>query len=244
MTESTSFCTEVKDTLIQKESKRPCCRRTYRDSVKAFESPDILLPSAVVQAFRCDNCRNEFLRAAFIHRGSITDPKKEYHLEFSFSDDLEAETVTGVLEEAGFTPGITTRRGRKIAYFKSSETISDVLAYIGALTAAFDIMNNRIVKDMRNNVNRLVNCDTANIGKALSASHKYIEAIEYLDSCGITATLSDELKEAAHLRCKYTQASLGELASRCKVPISKSGMKHRLEKLLSIAKDAADAAEK
>ena len=241
MADNGSFCSEVKAALTARVPKRGCCRRTYRDTMEAFNSGSGV--SKVIDGFRCNSCRAEFLRAAFVFCGSVTDPAKEYHLDFSFTDPAEAELVTSVLTAAGFAPGSTARRGRSILYYKNSETIGDILAYIGAVSAAFDIMNSRIVKDVRNNVNRLVNCDTANIGKALSASHKYIDAIEFLESSGAMAALPEELREAAELRRTYTQASLGELAGRCCPPITKSGMKHRLERLLAAADEVRNSSD-
>ena len=127
------------------------------------------------------------------------------------------------------------RREKHVLYFKDNDTIGDLLAYLGATKAAFDVMNSKIVKEIRNNANRLVNCDTANIEKVLNASQKYVDAIDFIKLHGGLDTLPSELYEAAKLRIDFPQASLNELALKSNPPITKSGMKHRLEKLLSAA---------
>ena len=190
-----------------------------------------------LQKCKCESCIREFLRAAYIACGNVTDPTKRYHLDFTVTDQTYADAITEALENVGFTPGRSTRKDNYIVYFKSSDTISDFLAYIGANASAFEIMNGRIVKEVRNNANRVVNCDTANIEKALSASIKYIQAIEYIKSREALSTLPSELREAAKLRIEFTQASLNELAGKCQPPITKSGMKHRLEKILQYAEE-------
>ena len=191
----------------------------------------------VFDDMKCDICLKEFLKASFLICGNITDPAKRYHLDFSSSNKSVADIITSALEKAGFYPGQSKRKNSFVVYFKDSDTISDLLAYIGATSSAFEIMNGKIIKEVRNNANRLVNCDTANIEKTLNASQKYIEAIEYIKSREAMSTLPSELREVSELRIEFTQASLNELASKCQPPITKSGMKHRLEKILQYAEE-------
>ena len=113
--------------------------------------------------------------------------------------------------------------------------MEDFLAYIGASAAAFDIMNAKIVKEFRNSVNRQVNCDTANIEKQLEASKKYVDAIRYLTETGAITKLPENLQQTARLRLENEQVSLAELGNLCEPKVSKSGMKHRMEKLLEYA---------
>lgn len=232
-----SFCAEAKDALRHIEPKKKCCKRTFDDATAAFggAADTSFTASDVLEQKKCENCLKEFLRASFLEFGLVTDPAKDDHLEFSVSGRDDFDAVKRALEEAGFSPKESERNGKKVLYFKKNETVGDFLAYIGALSSAFDIMNVKLVREMRNETNRIVNCETANIKKAVESSQKYIEAIEYLQKKGSLTVLPDELREAAELRAANHQASLGELASKCSPPITKSGMKHRLEKILAFA---------
>ncbi len=233
-----SFSQETKESLLKLDAKKKCCKRTFTDTTEAAKvEHDGSSLAQVFDKLRCDVCLREFIKAVFIIRGSVTDPQKSYHLDFSFTSEEDRDTVVNALEEAGFSARSATRKGMYTAYFKDNDTIGDLLAFLGATKSAFDMMNSKIVKEVRNNANRLVNCDTANIEKSLSASQKYVEAIEYIRSKGGLTALPSELREAAELRVTYIQASLNELALKCQPPISKSGMKHRLEKLLAHAEE-------
>ncbi len=233
-----SFSKETKDAIAKIEIKKKCCRRTFSDTVASLtKADDSISVQNVLDNVRCDNCVNEFLRAAFITVGGVTDPEKRYHLDFTLSTEEDRDAIVHALETVGFVAGMTLRKEKYVAYFKDNDVISDLLAYLGATKAAFEVMNSKIVKEVRNNANRLVNCDTANITKALNASQKYLEAIEYIKGNGGITALPSELREAAELREAYKQASLNELAGKCQPPITKSGMKHRLEKLLAHAEE-------
>lgn len=237
-----SFGSNVKLSLEKIEIKKKCCKRAFSDITKCLDKRQEFALSAndVLDRSKCDNCIREFLRASFIYRGNVTDPEKRNHLDFAFSDECECDAVNRALEMCGFLPGKTMRRGKFVLYFKNNDTVSDFLAFIGATKAAFDVMNSKIVKEVRNNANRLVNCDTANIEKAISASQKYIDAVNFIKEHGSLDALPVELKEAGELRVQFQQASLSELAMKCHPPITKSGMKHRLEKLLVASDDLAE----
>lgn len=239
MSKVKSFSALTKETLASLEPKKKCCKRVYAETVNSLDKSKTgeMSTSEVFGKFKCDNCLKEFLRGAFVASGSVTDPEKRYHLDFTFEDYSDAEIVSEALESAGFEPKTTMRREKHVVYFKDNDMIGDFLAYIGANKAAFDMMNSKIVKDVRNNANRLVNCDTANIEKAIAASQKYVEAIKYIEEVGAMSSMPGELREAAELRVKFIQAPLSELASKCQIPITKSGMKHRLEKILKYAED-------
>ncbi len=234
-----SFSASVKEALMNTDIKKKCCRRSFSDASSLFQKNEgfYMTPCQVLDSLRCDGCMREFLKAAFISCGSVTAPEKRNHLDYTFADTELYNAVKIALENAGFFFGETTRRGKSVLYLKDNDVIGDFLAYIGATRAAFDVMNTKIMKELRNNANRQVNCDTANIEKAISASQKYIEAIEYLKEKGAIATLPPELREAAELRETYSQASLTELAKKCRPAITKSGIKHRLEKLLTAAEE-------
>ena len=233
-----SFNKETKEALSKIEIKKKCCKRSFSDTVTALsnDGSDLTLRT-VLDNVRCDNCICELLRAAFISVGGVTDPEKRYHLDFTVSDELDRDAIADALERVGFTAGTTRRKDKFVVYFKDNDVISDLLAFLGATSAAFDVMNSKIMKEVRNTANRLVNCDTANITKALNASQKYLEAITNIKENGGLSALPSELREAAELRETYKQASLAELAGKCQPPITKSGMKHRLEKLLDHANE-------
>ncbi len=239
MSKVKSFSALTKETLTSLEPKKKCCKRIYTEAIKSLDKSknDGISANEVLSKLKCDNCLKEFLRGAFVSVGSVTDPEKRYHLDFTFDDYSDAETVSEALESAGFEPKSTMRREKYVVYFKDNDIIGDFLAYIGANKSAFNMMNSKIVKDVRNNANRLVNCDTANIEKAIAASQKYVEAIKYIEESGAMSSMPGELREAAELRVKFIQAPLSELASKCQIPITKSGMKHRLEKILKYAED-------
>jgi len=229
-----SFSKRLKDQLIAEENKKKCCRNIFSSALNADYSQNGTITS-VWQMAKCDHCRNVFMRAMFIEGGSVTDPEKSYHVEFSFASDEQLTELSEILEECGFFFKQTKRKGRYILYLKESSAIEDFLVFIGASQAAFDIMNNKIVKEFRNSVNRQVNCDTANIEKQLAAVKKYTEAIGFLIESGKIDALPEDLRNTALLRYKNDQLSLADLGRLADPPVSKSGMKHRLDKILSIA---------
>ena len=187
-----------------------------------------------------DCCRRTFLRNAFCCCGSVSDPKKEYHLEFGCSTPEQARLLTGILEQYGTHPKAVMRRKNHLLYLKDSEEIIDVLNLMGATAGLMEMENSRILKEVRNSVNRRVNCETANINKTVEASRKQVEDIEYLQRTGILKTLPDNLIEAAILRIENEDLSLTELGKLADPPIGKSGMNHRLRKLSEIAEKSGN----
>lgn len=233
-----SFSKKLKDQLREEEIKKKCCRFTA-NAVSGWDS-EAGCGEELRDIFgkcRCESCRSILVRQMFLERGSVTDPGKNYHLDFTFPAEETALAMQEILMACGFSFGASVRRGKYVIYMKNSTDIEDFLVFIGAQTAAFDVMNSKIVREFRNSVNRQVNCDTANIEKQLKAAGKYISAIESLTESGKLDTLSAELKEAARLRMEHKQMPLAELSALTNPPVSKSGMKHRLEKLLAIAND-------
>ena len=237
-----SFSQKTKTALAAIPIKKKCCRYLW-DAVSAFPKDGADAAEQITawgDACRCENCMPVLIRALFCRYGAVTDPMKRYHLEFAFSRETERDAAALLLENAGFAMHTSVRhsangREKWIVYYKSSADMEDFLAYIGASTAAFDIMNAKIVKEFRNSVNRQVNCDTANIEKQLEASKKYVEAIRYLTETGAVSKLPETLQQTARLRLENEQVSLAELGNLCEPKVSKSGMKHRMEKLLEYA---------
>ncbi|MGI6668943.1 MAG: DNA-binding protein WhiA [Acetivibrionales bacterium] len=180
-------------------------------------------------------CRKAFLRGAFLASGSISDPEKAYHLEVISRTRELAVYLTEILGSFGLNSRIISRKGNFVAYLKEGESIVDFLNITGAHNALMRLENVRILKDMRNSVNRIVNCETANLGKTVNASLRHVENIRYIaDNIGFDK-LSPGLREIAELRLAYTDASLAELGQMLSPPLGKSGVNHRLRKLDMIA---------
>lgn len=178
-------------------------------------------------------CRAAFIRGAFLAGGSITDPEKRYHLELVTDHmSVSRETYT-VLLEMGFSPKQTARGANFITYFKQSEAIEDLFTTVGASRAAMEIMSAKVEKDMRNAVNRRVNCDSANADKIVSAAQAQLDKIRSLDREIGLDSLPKDLQALAFLRIANPEASLSELAQLSFPPVSKSCINHRLRKLMS-----------
>jgi DNA-binding protein WhiA len=180
-------------------------------------------------------CRKAFIRGAFLASGSISDPEKTYHLEVISHTREQAVHLTGLLESFGLRSRIVSRKGSFVVYLKEGESIVDFLNITGAHIALMKLENVRILKDMRNSVNRLVNCETANLGKTVNASLRHVENIRYIAENMGFDKLPPRLREIAELRLAYTDASLAELGQMLSPPLGKSGVNHRLKKLDLIA---------
>ncbi len=188
-----------------------------------------------------DCCRLAFLRGAFLSGGSVTDPAKRYHLELTTNHHKVSRETESLLIEQGFAPKATLRNGSSVLYFKQSEAIEDFLAWIGAPIAAMGVMEAKIEKDMKNKINRIVNCDNANTSKVVEAAQSQIAAIRTLREQGKYDALPDKLKETAALREENPDANLAELAELFDPPLTKSALNHRLRKLCELAADEPDS---
>ena len=177
-----------------------------------------------------------FFGGPFWRAASVTDPAKRYHLELSTPHLSVSRELRALLLECGFTPKETTRKANSITYFKQSEAIEDFLTAIGAPLAAMEIMNAKAEKDLRGSINRRVNCDAANLDKAVDAAQGQIEAIYRLEERGMLEELPDKLKEAVDLRVAHPELTLAQLAELCEPPVSKSAFNHRLRKLMEMAR--------
>lgn len=185
---------------------------------------------------QCDKCAKAFFVGIFIKNGTVSDPAKEYQLEFVISDEDKAAKLLATLYRNGFIFKISQRRKSYVVYTRNSETIEDFLATIGAQSTCLEIMSNKVVKDIRNRVNRIRNCETANIAKAAKASNEHIEAIEKLKAADKFDFLSDDLKYIAELKLENPELSLSELAALCEPPMTKSSLNRRLKKICDLAK--------
>lgn len=195
-----------------------------------LKSPSLHINFGVIEE-TC--CKASFIRGAFLAGGSVTDPEKRYHLELATTHHSVSREAYSVLLEMGFSPKEAQRKGDNLLYFKKSEHIEDLLTTIGAPVAAMEIMSAKIEKDMKNSINRKVNCDSANADKVVAAAAKQMEAIRRIDRLYGLDTLPDKLQEAALLRYANPEASLADLAMLSYPPVSKSCLSHRLKKLLT-----------
>lgn len=241
-----SFSKSVKGQLSSVEIKKKCCKFTaaaMQELKKCGDGENSHIINEIFAKCRCDACQAVFVRELFILFGSVTDPQKQYHLDFSFKTELERDAVCDILSSLGFDFRKAVRRGRFVLYLKGSSDIEDFLVFVGAQNAAFDVMNSKIVHEFRNSVNRQVNCDTANIEKQLASVKKYTEAIKSLNESGKIEALPKELRETAQLRIENEQLSLADIGKLLNPPVTKSGVRHRLEKILDFAQSIEQGGE-
>ena len=177
--------------------------------------------------------KRAYVRGIFLGSGSINNPRNKYHIEMALKDTNVAEKVVTILEEYGILFKILNAKKCSI-YSKDGEEISKFLAFIGANSAVLKFEEIRLFRDMRNNVNRIVNCETANLAKTVDAAVKQINAIKKLKEMGKFNELPDNLKELAELRVKNPEASLTELGQMLKEPIGKSGVNYRLKTIMKM----------
>ena len=182
-------------------------------------------------------CRRAFLRGCFLAFGSISDPKKTYHFEIACADEQKAEVLRALMVSFDIDAKIILRKKYYVVYVKEGSQIVDMLNIMEAHNALMALENIRIAKEIRNSVNRQVNCETANINKTVSAAVKQVEDITYIKNTVGFGELSEALQEMAILRLSYPEATLQELGKLLSTPVSKSGVNHRLRKLSQIANE-------
>jgi len=181
------------------------------------------------------SCRRSYIRGAFLGGGSISNPEKTYHLEFVTSKEEHASALSKTINSFGLNSKIVIRKESYVIYIKESEQIVDLLNIIGAHQALLKLEDIRVLKDVRNNINRLVNCETANLGKTIDASMRQIENIKFIDKTMGLNKLPNNLRDIAELRLDNNDASLKELGEMLNPPVGKSGVNHRLRKIEKIA---------
>ncbi|MGL4655226.1 MAG: DNA-binding protein WhiA [Sarcina sp.] len=181
--------------------------------------------------------KRAFIRGAFIGGGSISNPEKTYHLEFVAHSEEFANDLKNIINHYKLNSKVIKRKNSFIVYIKEVEKIQDMLSVLGAHTCLLEMENIRIVKEMRNNVNRLVNCETANLSKTVNAAVRQVESIRYIDSTVGISRLPKNLQEIAYLRLENPEESLKELGEMLDPPVGKSGVNHRLRKIEKIAQE-------
>ena len=204
-----------------------------------LENEDGFLPYNKVPSWvlEDDECKKAFIRGAFLGGGSVSDPEKNYHLEFVTSNEEFAESLMILINSLGLNSKIVCRKNSYVVYLKESEQISDLLSHIGGFQALLSLQNTKILKQMRNNVNRLVNCETANLSKTVNAAVRQVENIKLIQSKIGISKLPKNLQQIALLRVENEDLTLKELGELLNPPISKSGVNHRLKKIEEIAND-------
>ena len=184
-----------------------------------------------------DENARAYIRGAFIGGGSISNPEKNYHLEFVTHSLEYAEDLSKLINKFGLNSKVIQRKSSYIVYIKEGEQIVDLLNIIGAHSSLLELENIRIMKEMRNNVNRLVNCETANLSKTVNAAVRQVESIKLIQKEVGLLRLPKNLREVAELRLSYPDESLKELGEMLDPPVGKSGINHRLRKIEKIAEE-------
>lgn len=176
-----------------------------------------------------------FIRGAFLACGTITDPEKSYHIEFVTQYENYAEFLCDIISNLSINAKISKRKGNFVVYLKESTNIEDLVTSMGATKSTLALMDVKVYKDMRNKVNRITNCETANLNKTVTASAKQIEDIKKIANSVGLDSLGDDLKQLAKIRLKNPDMSLSEIATAVVPPISRSGVNHRFKKISEIA---------
>ncbi|MBQ3153981.1 MAG: DNA-binding protein WhiA [Clostridia bacterium] len=218
-----SYSSELKQHLQTLGFKKECCMLACSAGYEGEEFER-----------GCDRCLGCFLRGVFFRYGYLTPPEKDALLTFDFYDDY-AFYVQNVLQEVGFDAKVTERRGKKLIYLKKSEAVSDIVSLMGAVKYSLKIMEVQVDKQCRNELNRMVNAETANLNRTAGASAKQLAAIHKLKEDKKFGALPIELQTAAEMRLAHPEANLEELRTYFDPPISKSGLNHRLRKIIDLA---------
>ncbi|MCY6483290.1 DNA-binding protein WhiA [Clostridium aestuarii] len=192
------------------------------------------IPKSIIDI---DECKRVFIRGVFLGGGSISNPEKTYHLEFVTHDENYAKELSQVINSYGLNSKVIQRKSSYVIYIKEGEQIVDLLNIIGAHESLLELENVRIMKEMRNNINRLVNCETANLSKTVNAAVRQIESIKLIEKEIGFPRLPKNLREIAELRLNYPNESLKELGQMLNPQVGKSGVNHRLRRIEKIAEE-------
>jgi len=208
----------------------PACARLTGQLQAQGANLDMLLKLS-----HCDACHSALLRGAFLYGGTVSDPHKNTHLEFFLRDGRGEEGLSALLCELSYPPKRIQRDAGCGLYYKDGTSVGDLLTMMGAIQRTFDYLNTRIEREIRNDENRATNCVARNIEKSISAATRQMDAINRLIERGVLESLDDSLRATAMLRYRNPDATLEELRMLHMPPISKSGLNHRLQKILAEA---------
>lgn len=236
--------------VFKREISRKEHMRKNSSALYSYEITDSELVAEIYSKFHINSAKRAidseiisrnglgvFAAGAYLACGSVNDPEKEYHLEFSVPDSNLAEEFKELLGNIGITAKISIRRGQHIVYIKGSESIEDTLTFIGAQQCTLELMNIKITKDFRNKANRLANCDAANIDKVVNAAVKQLEDIKLIENKIGLENIPEDLREVAQLRLDNYDMSLRDIGDMLSPPISRSGVNHRFKRLAKLAED-------
>ncbi len=184
---------------------------------------------------RC--CKRAYIRGAFLGGGSISNPERTYHLEFVTNDEEHSEDLSNIINSFGLNSKIVLRKDNFVVYLKEGEQISDLLNIVGAHQALLKLENIRVLKDVRNNINRIVNCETANLSKTINASMRQVHHIETIQKYMGLHKLPKNLREVAEIRLNHRDATLKEIGMMLDPPVGKSGVNHRFRKIEELAEE-------
>lgn len=234
---------QVQTEVVITRSRR--LKKNNRYQVRVLPAPQVNIAMTELQLLSMESdlknpllnkqcCKRAFLRGAFLGGGSISRPSSDYHLEMVTGNEDFARSIIKVMHTFSMKAKLTDRKNDFIVYLKDGESIINFLRVIGAHGSMMEFETVRIVKEMRNNVNRRVNCETANLGKVVKAAVRQVNCIKFIDEHMGLSELPEALHETAQLRLKYPEASLNELVEYSG-GIGKSGINHRLKKLQEMA---------
>lgn len=213
------------------------------DPGKAREILDLChIPDAPMRSVRRDCCKRAYLRGAFLVSGSVSDPKKSYHLEIVCANEEQAGFALSMMRDMGLDARMVLRKEKFMVYLKEADQISDMLGLMGSTNALLNFENVRILREISGSVNRQVNCETANISKTVDAAVRQIEDIRYLEQHMGLKQLPENLREAAQVRLENPDVPLKRLGELMDPPIGKSGMNHRLANISRIAQEMREKA--
>ncbi len=191
-----------------------------------------------IMSFHCSACAALFLRGAYLSSGTAGNPEREAQMEYRLPSDGRAVCVASLWTAAGQTPGVVRQADTTRLFFKGLSSLQDALSYLGAVQAVFQLCNIQLVRDVMRNESRATNCETANISRTVRAGERQIAAIRELEESCLLPGLPLELQETAALRVQHPEVSLSELAALHHPPITKSGLNHRLERIMAFRKKA------
>ncbi|URN41020.1 DNA-binding protein WhiA [Peptoniphilus genitalis] len=210
--------------------------RLLLDELKYIKGASVFMINyAPTDLIKTSNEKKAYIRGAFMGSGSITDPKKGYHLEFVSENESNAYFLRDTINEFGLKSKVIMRKEKYIIYIKDSEQISDFLSLIGAYNSVLNYENVRVIKEMRNNVNRIVNCETANLNKTVKSSYDQVEDIKLIEMEIGIENLDEDLKAIAKIRLENRSMSLNDIANSLEPKLSKSTVNYRFKKLRRIA---------
>lgn len=210
--------------------------RLLLDELKYIKGASVFMINyAPTDLIKTSNEKKAYIRGAFMGSGSITDPKKGYHLEFVSENESNAYFLRDTINEFGLKSKVIMRKEKYIIYIKDSEQISDFLSLIGAYNSVLNYENIRVIKEMRNNVNRIVNCETANLNKTVKSSYDQVEDIKLIEREIGIENLDEDLKAIAKIRLENRSMSLNDIANSLEPKLSKSTVNYRFKKLRRIA---------